>query len=75
MFHFKDDEHIRIVNSEGADVIIKWQNKMEVISYTKTKYGNETIKAWEGGKSHPLIDQNPTNSSWYVLPRLRRRCH
>lgn len=70
-FHFVDDEHIRIVNAEGLDCLVKWRT-MTVVSYSKFLNLKESFK---GTNAHPLIDTNPTNATWHTKVRFIRRNH
>jgi hypothetical protein len=59
------------VNKEGLDCLITWRD-MKVVSFSKILNFSDEF-ATKG--AHPLIDTNPDDSSWHVMPRLQRRCH
>lgn len=72
-FFFLDDQHFRIVNSEGVDCFIAWSNNFKIMTYTK--FINRLTGKWKDNKVHPLLDANPGWEDIEVLPRIVRRCH
>jgi hypothetical protein len=68
---FYDDDHVRIMNIEGLDCLITWRDMKVVASSKRLNFTED----FENAGSHPLMDSNPDNATWHVMPRLQRQNH
>lgn len=69
---FFDENHVRILNPEGIDCLIKWREMKVVAFHKSTNYCEDYFS----GNTHPLLDKIPDEKSTIkLLPRLNNICH